>query len=544
MTVVDAPVELARPSLSEAASLRVHLRALTGMIKGLSRPLDLDQLFRAAQIETARAVEAQTFVLALYDEATRTVEVVRQVDCGVELAGGTFPIGTGLTSQVIRTHQPQLIRRWSVEGPPVQVQYASDTPGLPESAVAVPLLFGDQVLGVISVYSYAPDAFDEDDLFAVELIAGQVAIAIARLRHSDRLDLQDQRRTSESEAIFSNMVDALLVVDAEGRLVRLNRAARELLCFEDTSIVLGQPLDREQWGQWPLGAQEVAERLGPMIDVLRRGQVPAGFEVELQAQGRRFLSFGATALFDSYGVQTGGLLVVRDITARHEVERLKDEMILIASHDLKAPVTVIKTQAQILRRDIQRGSATLERADDGLASIVNQVDRLSRMLDLLFDLSQIEAGRLEMRPAPMDLRMLVSSLIAGTRLTAAGHRLSLRSPPAVIGAWDERRLQQVVSNLLTNALKYSPNGGSIDTTIRVAPHAVTVRIRDHGMGLAPEDVTRVFERFYRTRGARQLEGTGLGLYICRGIVMAHGGRIWAESAGPGQGSAFCFTLPL
>jgi PAS domain S-box-containing protein len=543
VTLTDESLGVTRPTASEAASLRDHLRALRGLSGALARATDVVELFRAIQREIVGALGGETFFLALFDEASQMVEVVRQFDSGVELDGGLFPIGSGLTSQVILTRQSQLIRRWSLEGPPVQVQYASNTPGLPESAIIAPLLFGEQVLGVISASSYQPDAFDDDDLLALEVIAGQVAIAIANLRHSDRLDSQLQRRVSESEAIFANMADALLVVDADGRIVRLNHAARKLLCVESTSIVFGQPLDREQWGQWPLGAQEVAETLAPMIDVLRRGQAPTTIEVELRGQGRRFLSFSGTALFDPYGVPTGGILVVRDITGPHEVERMKDEMLLIASHDLRLPVTVIKTQAQLLQRDIRRDLASLDTLDAGLVTIVGQADRLAGLLSLLFDLSQIEAGRLEIKPAPMDLRLLASTSIASIQVTTTRHHLMLRAPPEVTGCWDERRLQQVVGNLLTNAVKYSPNGGRITLSIRAGMRSVTVRLRDHGMGLGADEALHVFERFYRAEGMRQLEGTGLGLYIAQGIVTAHGGRIWAESVGPGHGSAFCFTLP-
>jgi signal transduction histidine kinase len=307
--------------------------------------------------------------------------------------------------------------------------------------------------------------------------------------------------------------------------------------------VFGQPLDRELWGQWPLGAQEVTETLAPMIEVLRRGQTPQAIEVELWGQGRRFLSFGGTALFDPHRAVTGGPLVVRDITRPHEVERMKDEMLLIASHDLRLPVTVIKSEAQLLQRGILRDSASPATLGAALATIVGQADRLSRLLSLLFDLSQIEAGRLEIRPAPMDLRCLVSTTIAGIQVTTDRHHLMLRAPPEVKGCWDERQLKQVVGNLLVNAVKYSPNGGPITLSIRMCKESVTVRLRDHGTGLGKEEALHVFERFYRAAGIRQLEGTGLGLYICQGIVTAHGGRIWAESAGPGQGSAFCFTLP-
>jgi signal transduction histidine kinase len=216
--------------------------------------------------------------------------------------------------------------------------------------------------------------------------------------------------------------------------------------------------------------------------------------------------------------------------------------LLIASHDLRLPVTVIKTQAQLLQRDIRRDLANLDALDAGLVTIVGQADRLAKLLSLLFDLSQIEAGRLEIMPAPMDLRLLASTTIAGIQVTTERHQLMLRAPPEVAGCWDERRLQQVIGNLVTNAVKYSPNGGRITLSIRAGMRSVTARLRDHGMGLGADEALHVFERFYRAEGIRQLEGTGLGLYIAQGIVTAHGGRIWAESVGPGQGSAFCFTL--
>jgi len=357
-----------RSEASEAASLRGHLRALRGLSGALARASDVVELFRATQRETARALDAQSFFLGLYDDESQTVEIVRQFDSGVELAGGIFPLGSGLTSQVIRTRQSRLIRHWSVEGPPVQVQYASSTPGLPGSAIIAPLLFGEDVLGVISASSYQPEAFDDDDLLALEVIAGQVAIAIANLRQSDRLDSQLQRRVSESEAIFANMADALLVVDAAGRIVRLNHAARKLLCVENTSIVFGQPLDRQLWGQWPLGAQEVAETLAPMIDVLRKGQAPQGIEVELRGQGRRFLSFGGTALFDPHRVVTGGLLVVRDITGPREVAQVvlrndvrvrRDDAIDVGNH---LGVVVV---ALIARREVRRAQGQHRRDGEG-----------------------------------------------------------------------------------------------------------------------------------------------------------------------------------
>jgi signal transduction histidine kinase len=128
--------------------------------------------------------------------------------------------------------------------------------------------------------------------------------------------------------------------------------------------------------------------------------------------------------------------------------------------------------------------------------------------------------------------------------TTDAHIIEVFAPVGVIGHWDQRRIEEVVQNLLNNAVKYSPVGGRIEVRLETDQANATVTVRDSGAGLEKDDVPHVFERFYRGQSMRRLEGTGLGLYICHAIVTAHGGRIWAESHGPGHGSTFGFTLPL
>jgi signal transduction histidine kinase len=407
----------------------------------------------------------------------------------------------------------------------------------------VPLLFGGHVLGVLSVYSYRAEAFDDNDVLAMEVMAGQAATVLANLRQSDRLDAQIQRRLSELEAILADMADALVIVDASGRIVRLNHAARQLLSVNDTSILLGQPLDREHWGQWPLGAQVIAEALAPVVEVVQRGQVLSETEVEVHGPGRRILSFSGTPLHDPFGVLSGSVLIVRDVTGRRELEELKDEVLSIASHDLKVPLTVIKARAQLLQRSVDRGTAKPETLNTGLGAIVSQADHLTRLLALMLDLSRIEVGRLDLNRARMELRAMIVRIIAGIQVTTDRHQLVVRAPRPVWGYWDQDRLQEVIENVLSNAVKYSPDGGVIELLVRAGKRAVTVRVSDTGVGLSADELPHVFERFYRARGMRALEGSGLGLYICQAIVAAHGGRMWAESQGAGRGTSFSFTLP-
>ena len=180
---------------------------------------------------------------------------------------------------------------------------------------------------------------------------------------------------------------------------------------------------------------------------------------------------------------------------------------------LRVPVVVIKAQAQLLRRLIDHNKADIGAIDEGLGSIVGQTDHLSRLLTLLLDLSRIEAGRLELTPAPMDLRLLISRTIKGMQATTRRHVLQLRAPQQVRGNWDEHRLQEVLENLLANAVKYSPKGGTIGVHVRAGKRSVTVRVSDQGIGLDLDEMPHVFERFYRAKGTRALEGAGLGLYV-------------------------------
>ncbi|HEX8967691.1 MAG TPA: HAMP domain-containing sensor histidine kinase [Chloroflexota bacterium] len=225
-----------------------------------------------------------------------------------------------------------------------------------------------------------------------------------------------------------------------------------------------------------------------------------------------------------------------------DAERLAADIFALAAHDLKTPATVIKAQAQLLKRRFKASAAP--DLEEGLTMIADQADRLSRLLNLLLDLSRLEAGRFDLDLTPTDLRGVLIDMAHALQTTTEVHLIDVCAPVAVIGVWDQRRIEEVVQNLLANALKYSPAGGQIVLCLEADADNALVSVRDPGMGLRPQDRRRVFERFYRGQGTRRLEGAGLGLYISQAIVIAHGGKIWAESDGPGRGSRFSFSLPL
>ena len=506
---------------------------------------DLAELFRALHEETARVMDATVFLFALYDEASATVQVVRQMDRGVEFPGGTFPLGKGFTSEVIRTGEPRLVRRWSAEGPAVHLIYGTEAGELvtPQSGVVVPILSGDRVLGVLSAQSYRPEAYEDADLLSLGAIAVQAGTVIERVRATEQMALEHERHALQLEAVLATMNDALLIVDARGAIVRLNRAARELLCLDNASLVVGQPLEQQRLEQWPATAREIAAALLPLIAALRSGTSIAEEEVELRSGQRRVLSLAASVLRSARGTPQGGVIVLRDITGQRDLERLREDIFNMAWHDVKTPLAVVRGHAELLHRRLSSGERDRTDLEADAASIVTHVDRLAELLTTLFDVSCLEAGLLSILRWRTDLAALAREVTESIRSTAR-HEIKVLADQDVVGEWDERRLRQALMNLLSNAVKYSPEGSTVTVSVAAGARSATVRVRDEGIGLDGTELTQLFRRGYRAEPARNVAGGGLGLYFSNGIVAAHGGRMWAESLGHGQGSTFCFTLPL
>jgi signal transduction histidine kinase len=230
------------------------------------------------------------------------------------------------------------------------------------------------------------------------------------------------------------------------------------------------------------------------------------------------------------------------VRAREEAARLKDDFLSSAAHDLKTPLTGIVTQAQVLRRRAQR-DPTAPPDMVGLERLLEQSHRLKRLVLELLDVSRLEHGSLVGECQEVDLADLVRTV---TRLNGAHwQRMRLHAEEPVLVSVDVPRFEQVVSNLIENALKYSPHEAPVNVTIWCEAGAARLSVRDEGIGIPSEDQALVFERFHRARNVddRRFAGMGLGLYIARGIVEQHGGKIWVESA-PGMGSTFHVAVPL
>jgi len=239
-------------------------------------------------------------------------------------------------------------------------------------------------------------------------------------------------------------------------------------------------------------------------------------------------------------------LLFREQQARAEAEaavRKRDEFLSIASHELRTPLTSLSLTLQSLGRALERGEVDVERAEQTVRRLRGQIGRLTALVDDLLDVSRLTEGRLPLSKATVDLVPLIDDVISrfAHEASAAASTISRTGDGAAIGEWDRSRIDQVITNLLANAIKYG-RGAPIAVAVRAEPERAVIEVRDGGIGIAEEDQRRIFERFERAASPRQFSGLGLGLWITRSIVEAHGGTIAVESA-PGQGACFVVQLP-
>jgi signal transduction histidine kinase len=234
--------------------------------------------------------------------------------------------------------------------------------------------------------------------------------------------------------------------------------------------------------------------------------------------------------------------------ARTELEaavKARDEVLSLASHELKTPLTSLMLQTQLLQRQQQRGEPLPpEKVQRVLDQTARQTQRLARLVNDMLDISRLAAGKLALEAETFDLAELASDVVAklGPQLSEAQCEVSVQAPEPVVGRWDRYRLEQVLTNFLTNAARYAA-GKPVEVSVRRLEQRAELRVRDNGRGIAPEDQERIFRKFERAVGGREVGGLGLGLFIVREIVEMHGGTVRVESE-VGKGAAFTVTLPL
>lgn len=394
---------------------------------------------------------------------------------------------------------------------------------------------------------------------------------------SERRASEDRLRLNEERArkIFEGIKDyAIITLTPDGRVASWNEGARRIKGYEADEVI----------GKYfSLFYPEQDISMGKCEYELREAAETGRFEDEgwrIRKDGTKFYAnVLITTIRGDHGEVLGFTKVTRDITDKkrsddllrmsynslekrveertqeltranaqlQEAIRVRDEFLSIASHELRTPLTPMKLQIQGLLSTIRRNKlASL--TDDRLKRIADisdkSINRLTALIDNLIDISRINTGKLNLNFEEVDLTEMARELIERYRsdIQGSGSGLTVKSDESVTGQFDRLRVEQIFVNLLTNALKYG-NGKSIEISLSQLDHEAKLVFKDHGIGIAPSDQKRIFERFEQVQGKTHVGGLGLGLYITRQIIEAHGGTITIESSS-GQGSVFTVTLPL
>lgn len=353
-------------------------------------------------------------------------------------------------------------------------------------------------------------------------------------------DITDQKRMMEEVLFLSSlpqqMADAVIATDWQYRIRSWNEAA-EVLYGWKREEVLGKQ------AQEILPTRYVTSSSQAWQQQLQSTGSWKGEVVQQKRDGTWIPILASTSLVkDASGRVIGTVTVNRDITEQKQLEEQKDAFLAMVSHELKTPVTMLKAYAQYLQRVFKRKGDP--QAAQLLVKLDAHVNKLNKLISDLVDATIIQVGRLRLTPEDVEVNEFVNEIVEEVQPTIPHHRLITELAASSTIRADKLRLGQVLTNLLSNAMKYSPHADRIVVKTAVTNETVTLCVQDFGMGVPPDKQGRLFERFYRVEepGQPAVTGLGLGLYISSEIVKRHGGTLWIESE-PGKGSTFCFTLP-
>jgi len=502
--------------------MRVRLQArlndlslLLNISQSVSATLDLERgvpPILAGALDETNATVAR-FVLLGNGERPQRVFTVGDDD------GSLVELDRAFATVLTRRRDPLVIQDLA------QAKGAAPTNDKLQSAAVFPVRLQNSTVAILWVGADRREAFDEARVNFLSTLASQAAVLVENARLFQAAE-GGRRRLA---AILASTTDAILVTDAENRLLLTNPAAQRLLA-----------LDEATYGR-PLSSLSMPE---PLAHALIQGKdEPQHPAVEVPLEDKRTFYASIAPILGSEGMTMGMVAVMRDVTHFKELDEMKSDFVATVSHDLRAPLTFIRGYATML---MMVGDLN-DKQHDYLDRILEGIDQMSALIGDLLNLRRIEAG-VGIRQEPCHLGLILVEAVDTMRARATAKGITLRLEPAegaptVTG--DRTLLRQAVSNLVDNAIKYTPASGQVSVGLGTTHQEAIIHITDTGIGIAPEDQVRLFEKFYRIkrRETGNVQGTGLGLALVKSIIERHQGRVWVESV-PNRGSTFYIALPL
>jgi PAS domain S-box-containing protein len=355
------------------------------------------------------------------------------------------------------------------------------------------------------------------------------------------LDITDIKSAEEKSAKLAAIVessdDAIISKTLDGIITSWNQAAERMFGYTADEMV-GQPILK-------LIPGDRLDEEPMIIDRIKKGEHVNHFETRRVTKEERELDVSLTIspIRDPSGEITGASKIARDISEKKQDELRKSDFIGMVSHELKTPLTSLTALIQVLNQKLQNNDDPFVTSALGRAS--QQVKKMGNMIKGFLDISRLESGKIIIEKQPFNLEELIAETVSETELTVSSHQILVAPCQALSINADRDKIASVISNLISNAVKYSPKGKTITLKCEIIDNSAVFSVKDEGMGIKPQDIDKLFERYYRvnTNHTRHISGFGIGLYLSAEIIQRHNGRIWVESES-GVGSTFYFSLPL
>ena len=402
-----------------------------------------------------------------------------------------------------------------------------------ESYINIPVIVANRLLGLINVSSSKKGLYDQRQAGSLYSITNEAGTAVSQLQ-----TVLDNEQGKLRGVIYS-MTDGVLMVDTSNQLLVSNPAVKELLQL---------PPDRET------SMFDIIDALAGKVDLRTKIEESVSKDTAIKVPELylkdRALELTITPAKDQSGETMGVSVILHDVTASKSLDKLRQEFTAMMVHELRAPLTAVRWSSESLLKGVSDPSHALEaqKIKDGVNTIESAATNMLDLVNDLLDVAKIEAGKFDLNLQQYDLVEIIKEQINTFQAQAEMKRLKLNLIAAekCVLKCDKVRISQVMDNLISNAIKYTDSGEIVINVNCDAPAGIaTVSIKDSGVGVSREDLNQLFSKFKQlTSGDRSRKGTGLGLVVSKGIIEAHGGRIWAESAGENMGSTFSFSIPL
>jgi PAS domain S-box-containing protein len=541
----QAAVALTNAALYQEVEARLREQSLLYQASAqIAGTLETEGVALAAADSVCVALSADAAILSRLDRPSAALTTQAAVE------GGRPAHGAAWTRPLPLGEAPSL--RSSLErGEPAQ--FTSESAPTPLDArflaerrsacavLAVPIVLGAESIGVLEVLSKTPRLFDENEIRTARTIVSQAAVGLQNATLFRRISESHDRLI----AVLNSTMEGMLMADISGRVLLANPLLEKLAGVSVERLVGRSLLDRDLQASRALGYR--AGELENLISGLRTGNVspvgPSTFESEHPA--RRTLERAETPVRDASGTVIGWLIVLRDVSETRKLEQMRRQLTEMIVHDLRSPLTAILSSLKLLEPPASTPSSPV--VSQALSVSRKSCQKMLGLVNSLLDIARLERGEMDLSLAPMDVRGLCEELAGQYTLEANELGVILRweccgTLPTI--TVDPEKVSRVLANLLDNALKFTPAGGSIDLQASLEDDSVLITIRDTGPGIPEEYRETIFERFTQVPGiAGRRRGTGLGLAFAKLAVEAHGGRIWLEDGLEG-GSCFRLRLPL